>query len=628
VPDRRRSKGKGALPNSTVASARVLGPPKRNAIKAPATWAEEAWSYYDSVGEVRACASWYANGLSRVRLGLALRGRGGEEPQLLAPDDPRNELLEGLAGGETGQSQLLASFGPHLVVPGEAYLVATDDDTLGRTSRVLSSSEIRATETTYEWLNDEGKWVPVPADVLPVHIRRPHARHHNQADSPIRAVLPVLRELSLLSAHVDAAATSRLAGAGLLAIPAEATFAVSEHNADAEDPFLAELMDAMLDPIADRDEPSAVVPTVIRVPGEYLDKIRHITFSTPFDDKAMGLREEAIRRFANGVDMPAAILLGIESANHWTAWQIEESGIKLHLVPMLETIVQGVTVGWWRPLVEALAAEGEEVADADDLIVWYDLSGLIVRPDRSGDAKDLYGLPDAPLKREALLRETGFDSGDEADDDESLRLILTRLVTARPDLAEQILPALFPGAKLLAPVRAAGAPITGEMPEEEAPVEEVAAETPLVTDGADGPTLGAPEQPTAPPDETPPASLPASAVRADAAADAFEGLAFRAIEHAGNRLRNRARSTGDAPMSPAVEVHLHHRPRVEDLDRLLSGAWARVPELAERYGLDPALVERTLDRYVRRILRESTAHDYAAFRTLFDADLGSLTHAG
>lgn len=623
MSDRRRSKGKGALPNSTVASARVLGAPKRNAIKSPAPWAEEAWTYYDSVGEVRACASWYSNGLSRVRLGLAVRGKAGEEPQLLDPDDPRNELLEGLAGGETGQSQLLASFGPHLVVPGEAYLVATDDDTLGRTSRVLSSSEIRATEDAYEWLNDEGKWVEVPADVLPVHVRRPHARYHSQADSPIRAVLPVLRELSLLSAHVDAAATSRLAGAGVFAIPAEATFAVSEHNRDAEDPFLAELMDAMLTPIGDRDDPSAVVPILMRVPGEHLDKVRHLTFSTPFDDKAMGLREEAIRRFANGVDMPAAVLLGIESANHWTAWQIEESGIKLHLVPMLETIVQGVTVGWWRPLAEALAEEGTPVEDAENLIVWYDLSGLIVRPDRSGDAKDLYGLPDAPLKREALLRETGFDSGDEAEDEERFRLIVTRLITTRPDLAEHLLPIAFPtlsgrlleGLEDLAPAPSIPATATENQPE-------------VPVDPETGTTAGAPEQPATPPEETPPDSIPASASRLAIATDAFEGVAFRAIEHAGNRLRNRARSTGEPPSVPAVEVHLHHRPRAEDLDRLLSGAWSRVPELAERYGFRADLVERVLDSYVRRVLRSSEPHAYESFRNEFEAELGVVAHAG
>lgn len=603
MSDRRRT-SKNPLPNATIASARILGEARRGAIPRPADWQEEAWGYYDSVGEVRATASWYAAGLSRVRLALAHRGQAGEEPTLLEPDDPRNAYIEDLAGGETGQSQMLASFAPHLVVPGIAYMVQVDDPTIGRTSKVLSYNELRVEGDRYEWLAGPNDWKPLADASLPVQVWRPHARYHYSPDSPLRAVLPVLRELSLLSAHVDAVATSRLAGAGVFAIPSEATFPVSEKNRDAEDPFLAELMDAMLTPIAERDAASAVVPLLMRVPGEFLDKLQHITFTTPFDDKAMSLREEAIRRYANGVDMPAAVLLGLEDANHWTAWQIEESGVKLHLVPMLETIVQGLTVGWWRPMAAAAADIGAPIDEADDLIVWYDLAGLVARPDKSGDAKDLFAA--GVIGASALLSACGFTDEDKPTDEETLRAVILGIIAGAPSLAPILLPAI--GVKLDIPTNVDPLPTTGQ---------DTAGALPA---GDPAPVDGPPARPAQADAPTAGNDAPVTASAAEEGLiAACEGLVWRALEHAGNRLRNAARAAGQDLTDVAPEVaHVEcDATCLSDLDRLLAGAWDRVPAIAARYDSDAAAVEATLDVYTRSILATQTPHAFDRLRLAF-----------
>ena len=608
--DDRRTSGPAA--NSFVASARILSEARRGAIPKPASWQDEAWGYYDSVGEVRFAASWYGNALSRVRLGLAERGQAGAVPTLLPPDDPRNRYLDQLAGGSTGQAQLLADFAPHLVVPGLCYLVGVEEDGTD-VWRVLSYDELAVKDDTFQWQTGPKSWDPLPPNSLPVQVWRAHPRYHYLPDSPIRPLLPILRELSLLSAHVDATATSRLAGAGVFAIPAEATFPISPDNADADDPFLAEFMDAMLTPIADREAASAVVPLLMRVPGEHLDKLQHITFDTPFDERSLALREEAIRRYANGMDMPAEVLLGMGDSNHWTAWQIEEGAVKLHVVPMVETIVHALTIGWWRPLCQTLAASGDPVAGAEDLVVWYDLAGLVVRPDRSGDAKDLYGMDAIGLG--ALLRECGFDPEDAPTDEETRRKVVLQIIQGAPTLAPVLLPVI--GVSLDVPADAQPLPDPNGTPTapQALPAEAGGTQGPPARPDQAGVPTGAPSGGTG--------AVTASLAPNDAALlAAGDLLVRRALEHAGNRLRNAARSADvDLNGIPAHERHLHvDATCLADLDRLLASAWDGLPDICARYDADADAVEDLLDTYTRAILAARVPHTWDRLVTAFTGE--------
>ena len=88
--------------------------------------------------------------------------------------------------------------------------------------------------------------------------------------------------------------------------------------------------------------------------------------------------------------------------SHWGAWQIEEATIKMHVEPMLDVIVNALTIGYLqvRPRRRVLAS------------IVYDTSALRLRPDRSKEAFELYdrGL----ISGEALLRENGFADDDAA----------------------------------------------------------------------------------------------------------------------------------------------------------------------------------------------------------------------
>lgn len=621
-------------PNSLTAAASVL-----TAAKVPAggiaakndAWQEDAWHYYDTVGELRFGASWLQNAMTRVRLVAGRRGASGSDPSVIqdpdemdaetAPEDLPTEteriaydLVAGLAGGADGRAELMGAAAVQLTIPGagwaigealtptaaEANRLASVDEVV-ETWRVLSLEEVQVRDgsagRTFHVREGEATrdWRSLSAEALAVKFWRSHPRYHWKADSPTRAALPVLRELSLLTQHIDAAATSRLAGAGLLIMPTEVQFPVSEQNRDAEDPFMATLIDAMTTPIGDRSNASAVVPLPVRVPGDYVDKIRHLSFSTPLDAQAQSLREEAIKRLAAAVDLPAEVVLGLADSNHWTAWQISESALNIHVKPMAAAIAHALTVGYLRPALEALGR-----TDAADVVVWYDATDLQVRPDRSGDAQALYDRK--AVGAVALRREAGFDEDDAPSDDELTKALLLDVVKAAPTL--------FP---IIAPMLG----LDVEIPEdaEALPAAPPANPTPPSPgEGAGEAAEGPPEQPAEAPTETPPAVAASAVAGTEALVAASDALVARALERAGSRLRNAARRAkvdlGDCPPESLHACGEVDATGLLPLDDLVDGAWDRVPVVAGRYGIDADALTATLDGYTRALLASGEDHDY------------------
>ena len=591
--------------NSLTAAAVLLDAPNLQRLPSLAAWGNEAWHYFDTVPEVRFATTYLSNALSRCRLVAARMGKPGDEPEILETGAAADLMAE-FGGGSGGQSQILAAAAPQLTVPGVGYIVGEppqgvaprEGETDPNTWRVLSADEIKLENGQYvvkegEGLSDNRT---LPSGSLAVRFWRPHHRWHWQPDSPIRSCLPVLRELELLSQHIDATAVSRLAGAGLLLIASEVTCPVDPKYADEPDPFTASLLDTMTTAIRDRDSAAAVCPVVVRVPGEYIDKIRHMAFSTPLDGAAQELRTEALRRFAAGIDLPAEVILGMAASNHWTAWQIEESALKLHIEPALEAICHGVGVGYLTP---ALRVAGEY---DPDVVVWYDASELTVRPDRSGDAKDLYDR--RLIGAVATRRETGFSDTDAPTAEELRTAVLLDVVSAAPSLFPMVAPML-------------GLTV------------EIAADAePLPTTGT-GDTPQAPAEAPGPPALPDTAGAPGNAVTA-AANDptiaallgASDGLVVRALEVAGRRLETAAKRAGFTPGCANPTLMHTCTPeglRTETLDSLLAGAWERVPEVAARYGVDPTSLRVALDTYTRDLVASGWPHEYDALAGVLGA---------
>jgi len=406
---------------AVVASARVVQgpgtpPPSKPVHTTPSEWQREVWDFYDNLGEFRQGITWKSNMLSRVRLRAARIDPKQDEPAIV-DTGLAHDIVRELGGGVGGQTQLMSDLAVYLDVPGECYLIG---ETRAETNEwvVRSMEEVRAQHRIYEVQGDDGKWRTLSSNSMVVRVWRPHKRKHSIADAPSRAARGLMRELELLNRKIQAQYLSRLASAGIVMFPDEITFPVRPEFADAPDPFVAEWMEIAAEAIATPGSAASVVPIPMKMPGEYIDKVKHIDFTLKLDDKLVEKRDSALARLAVALDMPTEALLGTGNTNHWTAWLIDEQGVKVHIAPDAEVVCHSLTVGYLHP---RLKAEGEDPAE---WVVWYDASELVIRPDRSEDAKEVYDRLE--LSGSALRRETGFEEADRPTDEELHEIILKK----------------------------------------------------------------------------------------------------------------------------------------------------------------------------------------------------------
>lgn len=177
------------------------------------------------------------------------------------------------------------------------------------------------------------------------------------------------------------------------------------------------------------------------------------------------------------------------SMNHWGAWLVREDVVTTHIEPPLALICDALTTQFlWPVLIE----QGMSEEEAHTYVVWYDVEHMIMRPDRSQDAKDLHGA--GVLSDTALRDATGFDETDapEADPTDPAVKLTLDLVRGAPSLMQN------PGLDVIASqIRAMldNAPIPG-LPDAGAPVDATPPTDPAsdpsteggppATDGADG----------------------------------------------------------------------------------------------------------------------------------------------
>lgn len=603
---------------------------KRARLRPAEKWAEDAWRFYDEIGEARFGANWMGNALSRVALiAAAPPVMPGDEPTVIDPnevDENGNnvwtplqlravELVAMIAGGPVGQGQMLSAFGVNLTVAGAAVLVIEpplDDPESDEfvSWEVYSVDQVRLAPGTTDQVQiqvADNAWRDAHPLARIARVWRKHPRKSWQADSPFRGVLRVLRQISLLEGSTDAAAESRLAGAGLLLLPTEIEFpdgqgaphsaseGEGEGNGDDErDPserFVESFSQAMTVPLADRASAASVVPLILQLDSNYLDKVKHISFSTPFAENTEALMNLAIRRLALGMDMPPEALLGLSETNHWNAWKIGDESVTLHIDPAAEIVSFGLTQAW---LLDALRSEGFENPERE-VMVWHDTTSLRVRPDRSGSATQAYDRIE--LSGAAFRRELGFAEDDAPDETERRWRLLVQTSRNSPRLAPGILVALG----VLSEAEAAGLapPDTDDDDGRSAD-----AEPPLVNGDGEGPPPEPDSDPAA--DGDPPEILGALV------AVACDEVIFRALERAGARLRSLARSRG-VSLPEGVETHrLHEHVDVAaagiSVDDLLRDAWTRVPYLSSRYRVDELLLTEALHQYASALIRRNEAH--------------------
>jgi hypothetical protein len=501
----------------------------------------------------------------------------------------------------------------HLTIAGDAYIIG--ETPVDQQGIPLPDDEWYVASTdelsfrSGGWFIDRGNGRRPLAEDRTVIIRvwNSHPRKKWQADSPVRAVLPVLRELRQLQRVSGQQMDSRLAGAGLLILPIGVQFPEptmdSQRANPGADPLMLSLAENIMVPLEDPEDSSRLVPMTLRVPPEAVDKVKLVTFASQLWAENTTLREACIRRLALGLDLPPEQLLGTASANHWGAWQIEESGVKLHVIPVLTTVVNAINSGYYEPALE------RQGLDAFRFTLWFDTSELVQRPNRGADAQWLYDHDQ--LSGEALRRETGFDDSDAPTTDEKLAKILAAVVLTNPELLNSLTGPLL---RLWAGGPASADDIT--VPPATGPAGEPPAGGQPVPTGTDLPTQAAALRRGHHRGLAQEAMLTAATEVQQTAPDLASPeivcahlLTNRALELAGKRLLTREiRGTYDGDLR-----RLHEQMKVTPamLDRLLSGAWDWVEEIACLVDLDGPCLRTELADYVGSLLTSGQRHEVA-----------------
>jgi hypothetical protein len=398
---------------------------RRSLVPQYESWQRELWDYYDSMGDFGYAVTWRANMVSRVRLRAGKVEPGNDEPTIV-DDGPAAEIVSELTNELNSTADIMSTLSTHLDIPGEGWLIG---EKIGSKNRwqVRSNDEIRKRNTTYEVIDEASflgniEWRSLAPDHYIVRIWRPHKRYRHLAYSPAKAARGAMRELELANRHITAQYLSRLASAGVVIFPDEITFPVRPEFADAPDPFVREWIETASEAIKTPGTAAAVVPIPIRVPGEYIDKIKHIDFTQKLDDKIIEKRDAARRALASMINVPTELLFDAGSLNHWGLWQLEESAIKVHIAPDVEIMVNGLTTGYLHPRMRAQGLD-----DWEDWVVWYDASEIIARPDRSNNvlkAYDRFEVNGKTLRREIGLTEDDAPTKTELED-----MVLKRLAS-------------------------------------------------------------------------------------------------------------------------------------------------------------------------------------------------------
>lgn len=575
-------------PQGFIASAVRLPTISRRASGVPQAWQTRAWNYWENVGELRFTATWIGNVLSRARLVAAKR-----EGRMLVPidnaNDPAVKAMDALYGGPQGQSEMLSALGVNLTVAGEGYIInlAKDD-----TWHTLATGRVRqlAPDRLQADFGMEGDPRVLTDRDLVIRLFTPTPTDPTMADSPTRAVLSTLAQIVAYDAHINAQIRSRLAGNGILFVSNEVDFPALPDTDPAATPaqrFMAMLGEAMMTPIEDPDDPSALVPIVAMVPTESLGKNEHMKFWSELDQAVISMRDAAIKRFALGVDVPPEVLLGLADQNHWNAWLSEESAVKAHLEPRLGIIAHALTTQYLRPAIQGL------VAKPDDYFVLADTASIRMRPNRSTEALALYDKGE--LSGEALRRETGFQPEDKPDEAQEKAWILRKLATGStsPEQTQAALKAIGIDLVLEPAPGTENKPIPDNM------------RLDTVTD----------LQLPAPPDR----QERENRQRADESrlfsgelAAACNVLVYRALERAGNKLKNQHPRTDMSQVAAASIYTIVPG----DAESLLEGAWECAPAILASYTDDVQSVVDTLDFYVRGLLSTRRQHSATVLAAL------------
>lgn len=259
------------------------------------------------------------------------------------------------------------------------------------------------------------------------------------ATSPFEGILADTERYWALARRIRREAESALTGNGAVWTPSEGHTMLTRDEA-AGSPYKTDIEKAFYETaeraLQDDDGPEAVARLMLRWKAEY-GPPQTIDFSSEQTTAGIELRKEALEAMGRGLDYPQRLFVsGAGEGNHWSDWLLEDQFAKAACSPMLERVCwNDVTTSFYRPALRALAAKGLFSGNPDHYRVGFDITPIVVHPDASRMAIELYSL--GVLSDEVLLDRTGFAVTEMANTAELGRWIMRTQAAAKAKGPEQ-----------------------------------------------------------------------------------------------------------------------------------------------------------------------------------------------
>lgn len=396
-------------------------------------WQQKIFNIYDTEGHLFYATNYIGGAMSRIKLVAAKKNpKDGEymRPTIIETG-PIADLVRGIQSSRGGQSSFLRQVGRNMFLVGEVWVVASDISYPNGESRTywdaISVDEIvSGGQNQMKFMRRSlpgSQPVELPKGSSAFRLWREHPRFSELADAGSRSCMELLEKIIVLNRAEKAIARSQLAGSGILALPQELVPPAWQNQGGMANPMEANplwsaLAESMTAPLSDESAVSAVVPLLLVGPGDMINKIKYEPLHRSFDTAAsQSSIANAIEQIANTLDIPKEILLGLGGATHWTAWSVREDTFQAHVQPLIELVCESLTRTFLQQSIARLDPKTIEgilislgVESVEDIIIWYDASQLILRPDsadKAAAAHDRFVITD-----EAYAKAQGIPDSD------------------------------------------------------------------------------------------------------------------------------------------------------------------------------------------------------------------------
>lgn len=456
-----------------------------------AEWQNDAWGYYDAIGEIKYGFGMVASVLSRVRLYSAFNldpdsvpqstldyrrrldklsddeNAKDESQEMKAPSSITPEVMEymeelvaDLGTGPGGMSSFLRTFALNMSIPGECYLVEIDGEwtikssdeivvdaggqVLLRRQRVIGGANAHGGSVTSNGSTVGDRVLPKSTNII--RVWREHPRYSQEPESSMLGLREACDELLTLQRMIRAVARSNM-NAGILFIPDTLRAAGSTVAEDVQreeelaEEFIASLYDNLVSPITDETNAASVVPTVITGPPEDGKFISYTEISRKVDQFLTERCDRALERVLQGIDMPKDFVTGLANVRYTNAKSIDESLYKSHIEPMVLMLVDALNVGYFKPQLRKRFPKSV-LSDRDlrKLTIWYDPTEVISRADPAESANK--GFENYALSMDAWRQANGYSDTD-APSEEEIALRMLQKAAIPPELVTSLFNTIF-----------------------------------------------------------------------------------------------------------------------------------------------------------------------------------------